>query len=146
LLACGGEETSLETGDGKVRIQRDGEAVQLTVETDEGETVMGSFGEGTALPADLPGDVPVYPGAQVLASISAGGRGTMLTLRADAAAGDVHSFYRSKLVEKGWTIEGEMNLGGQQTLMAEKADRKATVQIGSSDDGTQIVVSVTGGE
>jgi hypothetical protein len=82
----------------------------VTVKTDNGTTTtIGS----QQLPSDFPTDIPVYPGATILGSVtgSATEGGVFVSLNTTDSMDDVKAFYDSKLAENGWTAEGTTTLG-----------------------------------
>jgi len=59
----------------------------------------------------------------------------------------VFEFYRQKLAEQGWTVEGEMSSADQRMLIAGKGGRKASVLVSASEAGeTQITLTLIHGE
>jgi len=56
----------------------------------------------------------------------------------------VFQFYRQKLAEQGWNVEGEMSSADQWMLIAGKGDRKASVLVSPGEAGeTQITLTLT---
>ena len=55
------------------------------------------------------------------------------------------AFYREKLGSEGWSLEGEMNLGGQRILPIEKGYRNGAVQISREGGDTTILIIVDAG-
>jgi hypothetical protein len=80
----------------------------------------------------------MYPNAVPFSAMETGGGTTFLSLDADAQPPDVYEFYKEKLPASGWTIESELNVAGQRVLTVIKGDRKAVVQIESTEKGTRI--------
>ncbi len=143
---CGREERTVRVDGGDVTIHEDGDEVEVRGETGGG-AIEGRFGEDVSLPEGFPDDVPIYPGATVVGSMQAAESGRMVTLRTADAPDRVQDFYRERLAGGGWEIASEMNFGGQRMLTAEKDDRVAAVQVGTAEDGTRVVLTVSeGGE
>ena len=67
-----------------------------------------------------------------------GGGTTILSLDTDKQAREVYGFYKMKLPPSGWTIENELNVGGQRVLTAIKDGRKAVIQIERTEKGARI--------
>lgn len=90
----------------------------------------------------LPADVPSYPGARVVRSSSASEQGLLIAFQSQDTPEQVFAFYRQKLAEQGWSMEGEMSSADQRMLIAGKGDRKASVLV-SVDDGGQTEITLT---
>lgn len=140
LLACGGDEKTIETEGGTFTVETEGGGVRLSGEEKGVGEVSGHFGEDAEIPADFPKDLPVYPGSKVVAGIVAG-EGGMITLQTGDDPGKVADFYREKLAAEGWNLGSEMNLGGQRILTVEKEGRNGAVQISRDGGETTILIS-----
>ena len=144
-LACGsGDERTVEMEDGgTATVHGDDEGVGVRGTTEDGEEYAIRVGTRAELPDDFPDDVPVHPGASVEASMSMPGEGQMITFATQSAPDAVYRFYKDGLAKQGWSIEAEMNLGGQRMLSGRKGDRVASVQLVEADEGgTRVVVTV----
>ena len=157
LAACGGKEEAPEGAEEatskaalakalselppeqRPKIER-GESGEIRYEgqTESGEKFMAQLGGEVILPATFPKDLPLYPNAVPFSAMETGGGASFLSLNSDAQAPDVYKFYKEKLPASGWTIENEVNLGGQRVLTAVKGDRKAVVNIESTTKGARI--------
>ena len=144
LLACGSsEEQTIEMEDGgRATLQSDDEGVTVRGTTDDGEEFQARFGKQASLPEDFPEDLPVHPEARVQGSMSMPGKGQMVTFETDESPDEIYRFYTDGLTGQGWTIEAEMNFGGQRMVSASKDDRTASVQVVQGDKGTQVVLTV----
>jgi hypothetical protein len=140
LLACGGDEKTIETESGTFTVESEGGGLRFSGQEEGVGEVSGHFGEDAEIPADFPSDLPVYPGAKVVAGVVAG-KGGMVTLQTGDDPGEVADFYREKLAGEGWSLGSEMNLGGQRILPVEKEGRNAVVQI--SGDGSETTILIT---
>jgi hypothetical protein len=141
VLACGGEEKSVEIEGGEITIESEGKGVRISGDQEGTGAISGQFGENAEIPEGFPKDVPIYPDAKVVGSMLAGGRG-MVTLQTGDDPGKAASFYRENLAKEGWSIVSEMNLGGQQVLAVEKGDRNGAVQISREGSHTNILVTI----
>ena len=104
----------------------------------------GEAAPSGSLPKDLPADVPSYPGASVVASSSAPAQGLLIAFQSKDTPEKVFQFYRQKLAEQGWNVEGEMSSADQWMLIAGKGDRKASVLVSPGEAGeTQITLTLT---
>jgi len=148
--ACGGKEDAPEQSamdkalsalppEQRPKIER-GEKGEIRYEgqTQAGEKYVAQLGGNVTLPANLPEDLPLYPNAVPFSAMETGGGTTILSLDSDEQAPEVYGFYKEQLPASGWTIENELNVGGQRVLTATKGDRKAVIQIESTEKGTRI--------
>jgi hypothetical protein len=110
------------------------------VKDKDGAEVRGSW--NGQVPADFPKDVPVYKGAEVIASIT-GKDGHHLTLKSKAAVADIAAFYAKELEAQGWEQESSMNMQGNQILAYKKDERNTTVMVNEADDERMIVLGVS---
>jgi hypothetical protein len=144
-LACGdGDERTIQTGEGSTAtVHEDDEGVTVKGTTEDGEEYEVRVGAKADLPDDFPDDVPVHPEASVEGSMSMPGKGQMITFQTDSTPDEVYRFYKSGLVDEGWSIEADMNVGGQHMMAAEKGDRVVSLQMMPGDEGgTRVVVTV----
>jgi hypothetical protein len=65
----------------------------------------------------------------------------VVTFQCADAPENVLSFYRAKLVERGWSISGEASLFGQGALSGTKGNRTVSAVIVGATGGTQIIVT-----
>ena len=141
VLACGGEEETVEIEGGELTFEAKGEGVRISGEKEGVGAISGQFGENAEIPDGFPEDVPIYPGSKVIGGMVAGAGG-MVTLQTGDDAEKVAAFYREKLVNEGWNLVPEMVLGGRQVLPIEKESRNGAVQISREAKATTIVLTV----
>jgi hypothetical protein len=141
VLACGGEEETVEIEGGEVTFEAEGEGVRISGEKEGIGAISGQFGENAAIPDGFPEDVPIYPGTDVIGGMVAGDGG-MITLQTGDDFEKVAAFYRENLVKEGWSLAPEMDLGGRWVLPVEKEGRDGAVQITREADATTIVITV----
>jgi len=113
---------------------------QMTIQTKDGTTTYAG-GKGTKVPADFPQDVLVYPGATVKFSHSVP-QGHNLLLETKDSAEQVLDAYKEKMTAAGWKEEMSMNQGEQAMRIYKKAERTASLTVGSADKQTQIILTV----
>jgi hypothetical protein len=140
VLACGGDEETVEIEGGEVTFEAEGEGVRISGEQEGVGAITGRFGENAEIPDGFPEDIPIYPGSDVVAGMVAGAGG-MVTLQTGDDAEKVAVFYREKLVEEGWTLGPEMDLGAQLVLPIQKEGQNGAVQISREADVTNIVLT-----
>lgn len=101
---------------------------------------------GATVPKSFPADVPRYPGAAVLSSMSQGNAMSMVTFQTGDAADRVYEFYQAKLRDSGWEIENEMTTPQMRMISGKKAERQANVTIGGGDGKSTITVVYSDGK
>ncbi|HME71048.1 MAG TPA: hypothetical protein VKM54_14430 [Myxococcota bacterium] len=143
-LSCGSGETAVPTAAPAARAPAAGPASGSTASLPGEGTASAETG---ALPKALPADVPSYPGARVVTNSSAPEQGLLIAFQSKDSPEKVFEFYRQKLAEQGWNVEGEMSSADQRILIAGKGDRKASVLVSASEAGeTQITLTLTNEE
>jgi hypothetical protein len=92
----------------------------------------------------LPDDVPLPEGARAVhPALSASGT-TRASFELSEPVGSVQSFYKTRLAETGWSLEGEKELESQVLLSARKDARELSVAMSESAGQTQLVILVVG--
>jgi hypothetical protein len=119
-----------------------GDEVRYSGETASGETYAAQLGGDVELPANFPEDLPLYPNSVPFAAMETGGGTAIVALDANAKAPEVYEYYKQNLPSSGWIIENEMNIGAARMLTTVKGDRKAVLQIESTEKGARVSVSV----
>ncbi len=125
--------------------QRDAEGnpVRFSGTDGQGNAFEASIGEDAKVPRSFPTDIPLYPGAEPMAAMSAGAEGSMVTFKTMDSQQDIYEFYQTKLAEQGWAIAEEESFGGQLGLAGLKDSRKVTVNISGTKGDSRISVIVT---
>ena len=85
----------------------------------------------------LPADVPLYPGATNLQQF-----GTAWLFNAPDAPEIVASFYRSEMVQNGWSLITENSQEGQIVQGWQKGDRIASMQVMIDESKTTVTLAV----
>lgn len=101
---------------------------------------------GLATPAGLPRDLPIYPGAVTLEATEAHGKGTSMVLECRETPQKVAAFYKHRLLEGGWSLDGEMTVEGEYMLVATKQARRASALVADEAGRTRITLTVTRGD
>lgn len=122
----------------------DGNPIRFSGTDGRGNQFEASIGDDAKVPSSFPTDVPLYPGAAPMASMSAAGEGTMVTFKTTDSQQEIFEFYQTELVKQGWTIGEEESFGGQLGLVGLKDSRKTTVSISGTKGDTRISLIVTG--
>ncbi len=92
------------------------------------------------LPENFPKDLPIYPGVQRTLAAKAEKRAMGAMFESDADPEEIFEYYKKTLVEEGWVIAGEIDLGDQRALHAGKGDVVASVLINRTEGKTQITI------
>jgi hypothetical protein len=150
LAACDGkEEAPAESALEKARSAlppaqapkvAEGESGEIRYEgrTQAGDEFKAQIGGDVTVPAGFPEDLPMYPDSVPFSAMETGSGTTFLSVDSDAQPPQVYEFYKEKLPASDWTIESELNVAGQRVLTVVKDDRKAVVQIESTEKGTRV--------
>jgi hypothetical protein len=150
LAACDGKEeapaeSALEKARSALPPPQDpktveGESGEIRYEgrTESGEDFRAQIGGDVTLPPSFPEDLPMYPNSVPFSAMETGGGTTFLSLDSDAQPPVVYEFYKEKLPASDWEIESELNVAGRRVLTVIKGDRKAVVQIESTEKGTRV--------
>ena len=131
-LACGGERESTSGAD--VEVSRP--AAEPPV-----PAVDSRLSGKLDLPADLPGDVPLYPGASLTWTAS-DEAGLMVSFSTADDLDTVAEYFRKEFAAQGWLAEASDQRGGR-TILAVKGSREATVMVTGEGDTTHIDVILT---
>ena len=106
-----------------------------------------TIGTGASMPSSWPADAPAnYAGAKITFSGNSnpqtGKPGAMVSYTVNEANQAVVEYYKNKLAEMGWTIEGNVNSGNQTIIGAKKDTRTFAISI--MDDGTGTITVIAG--
>lgn len=101
---------------------------------------------GVALPKSFPDDVPRYPGAGVLSSMSQGNAMSMVTLQTGDASDRVYEFYGAKLRDAGWEIVNEVAAQQMRMISGRKAERQANVTVIDGEGKCTVTVVYSDGK
>lgn len=147
LAACAqkAEEATTEaaieaaTG-GKADVDISGGNTEITMQTDQGPTVMSS-GENLALPADFPSDVVLADGHKVVSVFKAAGA-TVLGYTTSAKLPALVAEQDAAMKAKGWTQTMSMNSDAKTSMMVFTKDGRDVALAYAADDADMITVSV----
>lgn len=93
------------------------------------------------IPADMPTNVPMYPGAVVKAVQDVnqeGVRNITLSLSTLDSVADVNTWYRGALKSDGWAVTSDKNVGGYVLLKGEQKNVAVFMQAANGDSGVTI--------
>ena len=159
-LASCSDERSTDTTEGKFTVKEDKNGVEvksrdgsviikgnentghIKIKTDEGEDLEVTYNKDK-LTEGFPKDIPVYSPSKVTMSQVLKEKNAVATLSTKDDTSKVALFYKKALPEKGWSIEGEMDMGGMIILQGKKGKNILNVSVVKGDAETNITVAVT---
>lgn len=93
-------------------------------------------------PAGLSEDVPLFPNATTIGSMTSPTRGTIVNLNSQEPADAIFAWYQAELAKRGWQIDKQSATTFSHLLTATRDTRKATVLIKRGPTGTAILITV----
>ena len=159
LVSCSSERSS-ETPGGKITVKESQDGVEvkskdgsviikgnensghIKIKTDEGEDIEVTYNKDK-LTEGFPKDVPIYSPSRVTMSQVLKGKNAVVTLSTKDDTSKVALFYKNALPEKGWSIEGEMDMGGMVILQGKKGKNILNVSVVKGDAETNITLAIT---
>ena len=120
----------------------DGNPIRFSGVDGQGNQFEASIGDDAKIPSSFPSDVPLYPGAEPMAAMSAGSEGTMVMFKTMDSQQEIFKFYQTQFAEQGWEISEEENFGGQLALVGLKDSRKTKISISGTKGDSRISVIV----
>ena len=121
----------------------DGKRMHLTATSPTGRKFQASIGDEVEIPAEFPSDVPIFPGATPMASMSAPDEGIIVTFKSGNAQQEIFDYYESELPKSGWSLQTDENAGSQLSLDAIKEGRKVSVIVAGTEGDARVSVIVT---
>ncbi len=116
---------------------KDAPVTQGMAETKTENTTMTAV----TVPADMPTDVPMYPGA-VLTAVQdvsqSDARNITLSLLTPDSVADVNTWYRGALKTNGWAVTSDKNVGGYVLLKGERENVAVFMQAANGENGVVI--------
>ena len=130
--------TTMDADGKQSNVKMDGDS--LVVEGPDGVQTFRAGGAGE-MPKDVPADVYVLSGVDVVSSITTPG-GANLSLKSSSPKADVVSKYATEMKAQGWTTETTMDMGETAMLSFAKDNRQASVIVQVEDGATAINLTV----
>ena len=93
-------------------------------------------------PAGVSEDVPLFPNATTLGSMTSPTRGTIVNLSSAEPADAIFAWYQDELPKRGWLIDKQSATTFSHLVTATRDTRKATVLIKRGPAGTAILITV----
>lgn len=113
----------------------------VTIESEDGTATIGS----QELPDNFPSDIPVFPGATVLGSVTGSasdGSGIFVSLNSTDSMDDVKDFYGYRLSDNGWGEEQKTTIGNITNYSVMKGDRRLSISLTPYEDN-QVHITIT---
>lgn len=105
----------------------------------------GLSGSNLAVPADFPGDVPIYPGLNISTTNSLG-QTLMIQGIAPNSVEEVATFYLAQMATEGWTASADQQPAPtMRTLNFTKGGRTVGVTMMTTGPGTSVALTTMGG-
>lgn len=134
---------------GKAKVDLQGEGGKVTIKGDDGNVLEIDSNGSAELNKNYPvNDVPVYPGATVVASSSYGSdddRVVTAALQTNAKVDDVLAFYENHFSSSDWTEEMSYDMDSSKSRTYESKSRNMLVIINIGDDSsgvTSLTISI----
>lgn len=97
------------------------------------------------MPDNFPGDIPIYPDAEVggyLGGKNGALSGSTTTLSSKDTAQKIFDYYVDRLKAQGWAVETS-EIGDMKMINIQKDNRKAGITINPNGSKTDILVGIT---
>lgn len=91
----------------------------------------------------FPRDVPLLPDAKILISHPLAEKGLMLSYETEKGGEQTYRYYRSGLLDNGWSIESDIEVAGVRMLKARKGDRATSVSLGIHSGKTKVTLHIS---
>jgi len=128
--------------DGTVHIKGTEKAGEIKVKTAEGEELDVAYGKDS-LVAGFPKEIPIYAPSHVTMSQLLKDNNAMATLSTPDGPAKVVQFYKNSMTANGWSMEGEMSMGGITVLQGKKGSQMLNVSVAETESETTIALALT---
>lgn len=136
-----GRSTEVNSPDGeKASVEKNDDGLDIAVKGKDGKESRLALGKSVALPDDFPKDIPIYPKAQVVMSMTVE-KGSQVTLSTEDTAEKVETFYKDRLKQDGWEENANVNLPVMKMLGYKKNERELIINIIS--EGGKTMINIT---
>ncbi len=139
-FGCGKSHT-VESPDGKVKVETQGDTAKYEITTKEGKATMTASQSGVTIPETFPKDVPIPSGAVARLTMTQG-KAEVLHLHVPGNLADVSKDYTDKLKAAGWEIATTMNMG-EGTMLQAKKEKRVCVAMITKDDASGSLIQLT---
>ena len=110
----------------------------------DNQQVAENVASEVSLPTDLPANIPMYPGAELMRvqdTPSEGERNITLTLETSDSVADVNTWYRGALSQNSWAVTSDKNVGGYILLKGENENVSIFTQAARGSDESGAVIT-----
>ncbi len=128
---CGGDSATIDTGNGKVKVEKDGDGVKV-------ESKDGTLESGTKLPSDFPKEIPLVEGKVISAtSVKTDGKqGFVVGLSSKASAEDIANEAVTAFEKAGFETLTQ-TVSGNTAFLGFKSDKwEVAVSVSSEGETT----------
>lgn len=122
---------------GQAEVDLDGGTGEMTVETEAGKFTAGK----NEIPENFPQDLPLYPGAEIVQTIS-GTEAVSVVLSTGDTVSEAADYYKLKLTENDWTLVSTTTIENATVYGIEKEAMSGAVIISDTEGTTQISISL----
>lgn len=102
-----------------------------------------SHGEEIELSKDFPGDIPIYPDANLLSQMKMGPDRQRVIFSCDDTSMEVYEFYLKRMPQKDWEIKAEVKTPPNYMLQTQKKGLTAVINIGGKEEDTSVLSIMT---
>jgi len=142
IYACTSKTETHVTDEGTVKIDRDGEKADITIQTNKGESITMSVNQGK-LPDGWPSEIKVVPGGKIIFSqTEAKSNMQQISIETEKSVDDAMDFYKGILDSGKWGIENTMTIGSMNMLTAKKDDREIMLQVVEAPEESKTHVQI----
>ncbi|OGC46540.1 hypothetical protein A2V49_00650 [candidate division WWE3 bacterium RBG_19FT_COMBO_34_6] len=124
-----------------VDVNQDGDKVEMTWETEEGQVQVSSKG---TLPKGFPSQIPLYKGYKIAGSMTTdnGASGTV-SLSVSDDTEKVYSYYQDEFESNNWNISSTYSADEAKYISVEKDDFRVSIIVNkdTNSEDTMIVIS-----
>lgn len=132
----------VKSTDGKLNIKGNENAGEIKVRTEEGDDLEVKY-DKKSLVAGFPKEIPIYAPSQVTMSQILKDKNALATLSTKDDPAAVVTFYKNSMASNGWSMEGEMNMGGMTILQGKKGTDLLNVSVAKTEAETTITLALT---
>ena len=136
------DEVEVRSNDGSITIKGNENTGQIKIKTEEGENLEVTYNKDK-ITEGFPQDIPIYAPSKITMSQVLKDKNAVATLSTKDDTNKVALFYKNALPEKGWSMEGEMDMGGMIILQGKKGENILNVSVVKGEAETNITLAIT---
>jgi hypothetical protein len=137
------ERSVEETTGGQAKVDEKTGSVEVKTKDKDGRETKVQFGPDSKIPDDFPKNVPIYPGAKIMSTVSLaeGKNGHLITLESKDEPTQVLEYYKKNLA--GFKTDSELASGTESMLMMSNAELTVSLSITKSSGDTLVQLTVS---